>query len=276
MTITTLADAIGTLDHVVITVADLAQSADIYRRLGFTLSPKGVHSAALGTENHTIMLREDYFELLAVVAPTDRNTHWRLVIDQGGGLAGMAMATREPYAARDHWLAAGLSPETPIKFSRAVPRPDGSVMEARFEVVSLADVPGTGLRLFVCSQPTRDAVWLPELLDHANTAMAIRRLVLACPDVEYSAAQWQRVLPAAHVVATALGVTLETGRHSIVLEQHHVKQAVAVGIDYAVADLAACSSALVAGAIPYRDEGARITVRPEFASNVAIGFEAAG
>ena len=150
-----LGDAIGTIDHVVIAVADLAQSADIYRRLGFTLSPKGIHSAALGTANHTIMLREDYFELLAVVAPTERNTHWRQVITEGGGLAGMAMTTREPHAARDHWLAAGLAPETPIKFSRTVARPDGSTLEARFEVVSLDDITGTGLRLFVCSQPTR-------------------------------------------------------------------------------------------------------------------------
>ena len=95
-----LSDAIGSIDHVVIAVGELTESADIYRRLGFTLSPKGVHSAALGTENHTIMLRDDYFELLAVAAPTDRNTHWRQVIDQGGGVAGMAMTTREPYALR--------------------------------------------------------------------------------------------------------------------------------------------------------------------------------
>lgn len=272
---TSLADAIGTIDHVVIAVGDLAQSADIYRRLGFTLSPKGVHSAALGTENHTIMLREDYFELLAVAAPTERNTHWRQVIDRGGGLAGLAITTRDPRAARDRWLAAGLSPEAAIKFSRAVPRPDGSTMEARFEVVSLDEIPGTGLRLFVCSQPTREAVWLPELLAHANTAFAIRRLVLACPEVEYSAAQWQRAFPAARLLRTALGATLDTGRHAIDLVQRNVERVRALGIDYAVADLAICGSALAAGAIPYRDDGVRITIGPEFGCNVAIGFEAA-
>ena len=185
------------------------------------------------------------------------------------------MTTREAYAARDHWLAAGLSPETPIKFSRAVPRPDGSSMEARFEVVSLDEIPGTGLRLFVCSQPTREAVWLPELLDHANTAVAIRRVVIACPDAEFSAAQWQRALPAARLVATPLGVTLETGNHAIDLVQQNVDSARALGIDYLVADLAACRSTLVTGAIPYRDEGERLTIRPEFACNVAIAFEAA-
>lgn len=271
-----LAKAIGTIDHVVIVVDGLEQAADVYRRLGFTLSPKGVHSAALGTENHTIMLRDDYFELLAVAAATDRNAEWRRVIAGGGGLAGMAMATEDPHAARDYWLSVGLSPETPIKFARAVPRPDGSSMEARFEVVSLNEIPDAGLRVFVCSQPTREAVWLPELLAHANTAVAIRRLVLACPDPDASAAQWLRVLPAAQLVPTVTGLTLDTGRHSIDLVRQKIGKVQPLGIDYAVADLAACAEALVAGEIAFRDEGPRIVVRPEFACNVAIGFEAAG
>ena len=275
MTSSKTADAIGTIDHVVIVVAGLAQAADVYRRLGFTLSPKGVHSAALGTENHTIMLQADYFELLAVVAPTERNTEWRRVTAAGGGLAGMAMATHDPQAARELWLAAGLAPETPIKFARAVLRPDGSTLEARFEVVSLDEIPDTGLRLFVCSQPTREAVWLPELVSHANTAVALRRLVLGCPDPDVSAAQWQRALPAARAVSTANGVTLDTGRHTIDLVQKKLRKVRPLGIDYVVADLSACTAALVSGSIPYRDEGARVTVRPEFACNVALGFEAA-
>ena len=268
-------DAIGTIDHVVIAVGDITACAEVYRRLGFTLSPKGVHSAALGTVNHTIMLRQDYFELLSVAAPTDRNTDWRNVIDLGGGVAGMAMTTTDPQAAHAHWSLAGLSPEPAIRFSRSVPRPDGSTMEARFEVVSLSEVSGVGLRLFVCSQPTRAAVWLPELLQHANSAVAIRRVVLACPDAEASAAQWQRVLPASSLRRTALGVTLDTGRHSIALLQQNVEEVRPLGIDFLVSDIAECSAALVAGAIAYRDEGARLSVRPEFACNVAIGFEAA-
>ena len=268
-------DAIGTIDHVVIAVGGLARAADTYRRLGFTLSPKGVHSAALGTENHTIMLRADYFELLAVATPTERNSHWRAAIADGGGIAGLALTTLDPLAARDHWLAAGLAPDAPIEFSRSVPRPDGRTLEARFGIVSLADVPGTGVRLFVCSQPTREAVWLPELLDHANTAMAIRCLTLACPYPAFSATQWQRALPAARGRPTATGVRLDTGQHAIDLVQRNVPRVRALGIDFAVADLAACRSALKHGAIPYRDEGTRVVVGPEAACNVAIGFEAA-
>ena len=268
-------NAIGTIDHVVIVVRELATSAEIYRRLGFTLSPKGMHGAALGTENHTIMLREDYFELLAVAVATDRNTYWRQVIAAGGGGAGVAMTTQDPQAARAYWLAAGLEPEPAIKCARVVPRPDGSSIEARFEVVSLAEIPGTGLRVFVCSQPTREAVWLPELLGHANTAIGICRITLACPDPEFSAAQWKRVLPAAHPTSTADGVSLNTGRHTIVLQQRNLPRAHALGIDYLVADLAACRSALERGGIAYAEQGGRIGVAPAAACNVAIGFETA-
>lgn len=270
-----LAEAIGTIDHVVIVVDGLVRAAETYRRLGFTLSPRGVHSAALGTSNHTIMLARDYFELLAVESPTERNAEWRRVIANGGGLAGMAMTTQNPPAARAHWLTAGLSPETPVKFARAVPRPDGSVLEARFEVVSLDEIPDAGLRVFVCSQPTREAVWLPELVTHANTAVAIRRLVLACPDPERSAAQWQRALPAARRVPSDTGATLDTGRHQIVLIPGNSGKVQAVGIDYAVADLSACRAALAHAEVPVEGTARRLVVPARFACNVTLGFEPA-
>ena len=270
-----ISNAIGSIDHVVIVVAGLAPAADIYRRLGFTLSPRGVHSAALGIENHTIMLQRDYFELMAVMAPTERNAEWRKVGARGGGVAGVAMTTQDPQAARAHWLAAGLAPESALKFSRAVPRPDGSVMEARFEVVSLDEVPGTGLRTFVCSQPTPEAVWLPELLGHANTALAVRRIRIACPDPAFSAAQWQRVLPAAQAKAMPNGMVLDTGRHTLDLVQDASPLVRALGIEFAVADLAACAATLHGGAIGFRQSDGKLLVGPEHACNVAVGFSAA-
>ncbi len=267
--------AIGTIDHVVIAVPELAASAEIYRRLGFTLSPRGVHSAALGSANHTIMLRDDYFELLSVLAPTDRNVRWRRSIAEGGGVAGLAMTTVDPPAARDFWRTAGLSPDEPIKFSRPVARPDGTSLEARFEVVSLVDVPGIPVRIFVCSQPTREAVWLPELLDHANAAVAIRRLTIACPDPDASAAQWRRVLPTASAARAGANIRINTGRHSIDLIPSRLPEARAIGIDFTVSDTDRSRSALGAGAVPFQEIEGRLEIAPENACNVRIGFEAA-
>jgi len=268
-------DAIGTIDHVVITVPSLEPAAETYRRLGFTLSPRGVHSAALGSANHTIMLRDDYFELLTVLAPTERNVRWRRAIAEGGGISGLAMTTIDPPGARDIWKSAGLAPDEPIKFSRQVARPDGNSLEARFEVVSLADVPGVPVRVFVCSQPTREAVWLPELLGHANAAVAIRRLTVACPNPGASAAQWKRILPAAVAAPVTAGVRIDTGRHSIDLIPGNLPEARTTGIDFAVSDIGKCRVALQSGGIAFREARNRLEIAPEDACNVRVGFEAA-
>ena len=270
-----VSESIGTIDHVVIAVDGLDAAADVYRRLGFTLSSRGRHGATLGTENHTIMLRDDYFELLSVLTPTPRNAEWRKVIASGGGVAGLALRTSNPVGAQQHWLAAGLVPDTPLKFSREVPRPDGSTLQARFEVVSLDETDGLGVRVFVCSQPTREAVWLPELLTHANSAIGIRCLHIACPDPDFSAAQWARVMPAAQARPIPGGVTLDTAGHTIMLTKDASPRVHALGIDYVVADLAACREVLQRNAITHDEANGILTVPASQACNVQIRFQMA-
>ncbi len=276
-------NAIGGIDHVVIAVDDLERDAEAYRRLGFTLSPKGVHSAALGSANHTIMLQRDYFELLTVIAPTGRNARWRQALAEGGGVAGLALTTQDAAAARELWLAAGLAPDELVRFSRTVKRADGAELEARFEVVSLAEVPETGVKVFVCSQPTREAVWLPELMTHANTAQAMIGLTIASPDPAAAANQWRRVIPGLSVTATDAGVRLTTGAHRIdlvrlaaALETFGIAvpegRTRALGIDFRVADLAACRAVLQARGVPFAGTSGGVVVPPDAACQVRIGF----
>lgn len=264
----TPATSIGWIDHIVIAVADLDRDAQTYRRLGFTLSPKGVHSAALGSANHTIMLQNDYFELLTVTNPTDRNARWRQALAGGGGVAGLAMTTQDATAAHAHWQAQGLSPDELIRFSRDVVRADGVRMEARFEVVSLPDLADIALRLFVCSQPTREAVWLPELMEHANTAVGVAALTLACADPVAAAAQWRRVNPTIAVAESADGVALSTGPHRIELARSQTTH----GIRFKVRDLAACRTLLTRNGVPHEEVAGALAVAPAEACNVALSF----
>jgi hypothetical protein len=64
-----LKNVIG-VDHAVVMARDLDKAAEGWRRLGFTISPRGTHSAHMGTGNYTIMLDPDYIELLGVLGPT--------------------------------------------------------------------------------------------------------------------------------------------------------------------------------------------------------------
>src|SRR5215470_4326541 len=67
-----LKNVIG-VDHAVVMVRDLDKAAQGWRSLGFTVSPRGTHSAHMGTGNYTIMLDPDYIELLGVLSPTEHN-----------------------------------------------------------------------------------------------------------------------------------------------------------------------------------------------------------
>ena len=76
---------LATLDHVVINARDnMDHAADVYRRLGFTLTERGYHS--LGSMNHLAMFGTDYpvsliqmsfdqiydtFKTIASVLPTE-------------------------------------------------------------------------------------------------------------------------------------------------------------------------------------------------------------
>ena len=68
------------IDHVMICVPDLQQGIDAYTRLGFTISPGGVHPGQ-GTQNAIAFHDEDYLELLSV---RDRDEY--LSGHPGGGL----------------------------------------------------------------------------------------------------------------------------------------------------------------------------------------------
>ncbi len=277
--------AIGTIDHVVIVVNDLAEGADTYRRLGFTLSPKGLHSAAMGTANHTIMLQNDYFELLGVLAPTEQNTRWRQTRDEGGGIAGIALTTKNADAAKALWQHQNLSPGDVFHFSRAVTRADGTQLEARFALVSLQDVPLTGVRIFVCSQPTREAVWLPELMAHPNTAQAITKVTFACADPAAVLAQLHRVLPASKAVRSDDGFIIRLTHHELELADRERAEtrfgldptpmdadARPVAIAYRVADLRVTQDVLRRNGVGFISKDGALHVSRQEGCNVALTF----
>ena len=55
---------VPTLDHVVVNVRDrIDDGLDTYRRLGFTMTPRGYHT--LGSMNHLAIFGTEYLELIA-------------------------------------------------------------------------------------------------------------------------------------------------------------------------------------------------------------------
>jgi hypothetical protein len=184
------------IDHAVVVVTDLDQAAANWRRLGFTISPRGTHSAKMGSGNYTIMLDADYIELLGVLADTDHNAPTRdFLARTGGGVERIAFTTPDAADGAEEIRARGYAPLGPTDFERPVTLPDGALRAAKFRVFQwpVDQAPG-GVRLFACQHKTRETVWIAQLQNHANTAGAIQRVVMVSPQPHAEAAHLARMI----------------------------------------------------------------------------------
>src|SRR5258705_5174831 len=133
------------MDHAVVVVRDLDKSAENWKRLGFTVSPRGTHSAKMGSGNCTIMLDPDYMELLGVLVETEHNAPTRAFLAQRGeGIERVAFTAVDSAAGAEEIRARGFEPVGPTDFERPVTMPDGSLSAAKFSVFQwpIAEVPG--------------------------------------------------------------------------------------------------------------------------------------
>ncbi|MBN9446763.1 MAG: VOC family protein [Bosea sp.] len=184
------------LDHIVIAVSNLTVSAERWQALGFTVSPRGLHSDYLGTANHTIMFEDDYVELLGVLAATEFNAPTRAFLADGAGLERLAMRTDDAEAGLAALKRDGFEGSTgPFEFRRPVDLDGGRTGEAGFRIFQwpLEPAPG-GARLFACQHLTRETVWLPSLVEHRNGARALKRIEIVAADPRTEAELCARLL----------------------------------------------------------------------------------
>ncbi|MGE0752358.1 MAG: VOC family protein [Variibacter sp.] len=183
------------LDHVVINVRDLDRAAHDWKMLGFTVSPRGVHSAHLGSGNYTIVFEHDYLELLGVLAETEHLKPTIAFLKEREGIERAAFTTDDAQAGADEVRARGLTPLGPVHFGRPVDLPDEGRSEAKFNVFRwpLIETPG-GLRIFACQHLTRENVWVPELQRHANGATRIVRLEILAANTKAAAEHLSRLI----------------------------------------------------------------------------------
>ena len=189
-----LKNVIG-IDHAVVMVRDLDKAAENWKRLGFTVSPRGTHSAHMGSGNYTIMLDPDYIELLGVLSPTEHNAPARAFLEKREGIERVAFTAVDSAAGAEEIRARGYAPIGPTDFARPVTMPDGSLSSAKFRTFQwpVAEAPG-GMRIFACQHKTRETVWIPELMKHANGAKRLKQVLLVAPEPAKEAAHLSRMI----------------------------------------------------------------------------------
>jgi len=190
-----LKNVIG-IDHAVVMVKDLDKAAENYERFGFTVSPRGTHSPHMGSGNYTIMFDPDYMELLGVLAPTEHNAPARAFLEtRGEGIERIAFTAVDSAAGAEEIRARGFAPVGPVDFERPVTMPDGTTSAAKFRVFQwpVAEAPG-GVRIFACQHKTRETVWIPELMSHANGARRLSEVLITTPEPAKDAAHLSRLI----------------------------------------------------------------------------------
>lgn len=178
------------IDHVVITTRDLDTTQDTFKRMGFTLSPRGHHT--LGSQNHCVMFGQDYFELLMVPQRLPGREYYYDFARIGDGLAAVALKTDNARGAYGELSAAALAPSEPVDFSRPVQLAEGT-KNASFRITQLGLEQTPGGQVFLCQHFTRDVVWRPEYQTHENTATGLAAVAILSNDVPATAAAYERL-----------------------------------------------------------------------------------
>lgn len=184
---------ISRIDHVIIAVKNLDAAATTYRRLGFTLTPRGLHEGK-GTGNHCIMFKDSYIELLGIV--DEVGAKGRLadrVNAQGEGGMGIAYGADDADKAAAALRAAGIAAEDPNELSRPLDL-DGKRELVRFRNIMMPNLTLPNTMQFVCTHLT------PELTRarhewqlHPNGATAISSITIATDDLARERAEAAKI-----------------------------------------------------------------------------------
>ena len=276
------------VDHCFALVDDLDKSATQYRALGFTLSPRGLHSEAKGSANYTIMFPGDYLELLGLLRPTQLNAaRSKSLADHGQGLHAIACRIDTADAAAKELAELGMRTHGLGSFERPVDLPDGGRDIAAFSTLVFDDAHVPMGSVFMCQHKTPHTVWVPELLTHPNTACGLAGIVIASDNPGSDAKAFARLWAQGKVVSTTQGHIVKTGPNSAPLklmtpegmadlypdmDLSYAPTGVFSGLQIAVTDLQAAAKCLENADIPAIRTGRGIAVAPQYTSGVILEF----
>lgn len=210
-----MSNGIAGIDHIIIGVRDLEAARRQWRRLGFSVTPRGRHIGQ-GTANYCIMFGRDYLELLGFVERDEHAHRLETFLARREGPMSLAFA---PDASAAETAAAlverGLHPSAPRALGRALELPEGAVTP-RFSLLNLPPEETPALDCFICGHLTPELVRRPEWLAHANGVTGIKAVHLVADDPAALVLAYRRLFGDERVTATVNGVEVDTGRNRLI------------------------------------------------------------
>jgi hypothetical protein len=179
------------LDHLVICVHDLAKAAGDWERLGFILTPTGVHP--FGTSNRLAMFGNNFLELLAVtdVAAVPRAApghfsfaaHNQDFLRDREGMSMLALHSTDSHAEAARFRAADIGSYAPFDFGRDAVLPGGGVARVGFSLAFATDAKMPGIAFFTCQQRhPPELFWKAEYQKQPNGALRVVEVLMSAPE----------------------------------------------------------------------------------------------
>jgi catechol 2,3-dioxygenase-like lactoylglutathione lyase family enzyme len=275
--------AVKGLDHVVVMVDGIDAAQRAYERLGFKVQPRGFHKK-LGTANHLMIFDRDYFEILGIVEDTPFNAERREWLKGGGGLANVALATDSADLAFEVLKAAGLNPEAPLAFDRAV-EVSGKTEHAAFRTVRIPKTNMPVVGFFVCEHVTPQFVYRAEWARHPNGARGIAGVTVIAVRPSRCIAELEKYFGPGSTRRDGEGFLVDTGTQPIRYLTPSDYQARYPGItpvrpgdhpallSVRVESLAACEALLRKNGVQVlKPDAARLLVPPSEAAHLTLEF----
>jgi len=273
----------ATLDHVVINARDdMDLAANVYSRLGFTLTERGYHS--LGSMNHLAMFGTDYLELIAV--PKGATSGRLDLLDYAPGVNGLVFGSEDSATTYAALHEVGVPIDPPLEFTRPV-KVDSQMRDARFRTVRMK----TGVvpygRVYYCHHFTRDLVWRDEWRHHRNGAVAVARATIVEPDPVKAARLYADMFGADAVrqieggravivglsrldILTAEALLAQVGSEA--MPDAAGRPAYMAGLAFRTTSFTRAVAALRQGSVPFEERGGRLIVAAREAINAVIEF----
>ena len=176
------------LDHFVVCVHDLEQAALDWQRLGFSLTPTGVHP--FGTSNRLVQFADNFVELLAVTdeaaVPASAPGHFSFAahnqdfLKRAEGMSMLVLHSTDAHADAARFRADGIGAYAPFDFGRDAVLPDGGTARVGFSLAFATAPAMPEIAFFTCQQRhPPELFWKPDYQRHANGASRVVEIVMS-------------------------------------------------------------------------------------------------
>ena len=185
------------IDRVVFAWAHLEALASAFASARLTTDYGGIHTNG-ATHMATLGFGDgSYLELVSVRQPGQQAPVWQHHIATNGGICAWSVSVGDVYKISDRLRALGMPVDGPRSSSRR--RPDGEAIEAEIAFVGAEGMGSLHPFMITDRTPRENRVRISGSLDGSGLA-GLDAVVLAVPDVEAAAIEFQRVYGAGEPV----------------------------------------------------------------------------